>query len=245
MSLLVLLLLLVQNPTGTDDAVALGDRLLRAGDAAAAAASYEEAYARGAAQGVESAALSLRLGRAYLQANRLGPAVLYLERAARLQPDDSLVTATLDEARLAVGLRPEVPPAPLTQTALALARPVGAGALFGIGWLGLLIGLALVGWRVWARDGRWAPWDVRMLAVALPLGSALVLAALLASAEVDASRGVVQQEAALGRAPGDASGAQVAAGRVVRLGERTGPWQAVELPSGTTGWLPAALVAEI
>ena len=210
-----LLLLLAQAPTGADDAVVLGDRLLRSGDPGAAAAAYEDAARLAAADGQASADLELRLGTAYLRAEQLGPAVLHLERARRLRPADSLTEATLLGAREAVGVRRALPPSPLVQTALALARPVGTGALFALGWTLFLAGLAAAGWRIWMRDERWAPWDRRVLTTALPLGVLLIAAALVASAERDAARAVVQRPAALGAVPGDASGLEVPAGRVV------------------------------
>ena len=238
-ALLALVLLLAQAPPGAADAVALGDRFLRAGDPAAAAASYEEARTLGAAGGLMSGALDLRLGRAYLAADRLGPAVLYLERARRLRPGDSLAAASLDEARLAVGLRPELPPAPLTQTALALARPTGPTGLFAIGWLLLLVGLAVVAWRVWTRSERMAPWDVRLGAVALPAGVLCIALALLASAERDARRAVVQ------RPVNGAGGTALPPGRVVRLESRDGVGWWVRLPSGAVEWVSADMLAEI
>ena len=137
-----------------------------------------------------------------------------------------------------------------------LARNLGPAAygrcslfVLVLGLLLWLSALALLGWRLWRGDTLPETQKTairRGLVVVLPLAVLLLATAALASAERQAPRAVVLDPIPLAATRGGSTeGPAVAEGVTVRLGDARGSWQAVRLPDGTQGWLPAAALGRL
>ncbi|MEL6771226.1 MAG: hypothetical protein AAFP18_09205 [Bacteroidota bacterium] len=253
MMVLLIALVLVQVlpgvPLDSDEAdrlFELAGTLYDEGDCAAAAATYTSLLDAGVASG----ALHHNLGQAHLAAGDLGRAVLHLARAEQLLPHDRAVAVHLAEARALVDAEQTTVLAdPLGGTAARIADAVALGALLVLGLLLWLSALALLGWRLWRGDTLPETQKTairRGLVVVLPLAVLLLATAALASAERQAPRAVVLDPIPLAATLGGSTeGPAVAEGVTVRLGDARGSWQAVRLPDGTQGWLPAAALGRL
>lgn len=253
MRLLLVALLLAQAPPvvpldadEADRLFAFAGTLYSEGDYAAAAATYTSLLDAG----VTSGALHHNLGQAYLGAGDLGRAVLHLATAERLLPNDRTVAVHLAEARALVDAEQvTVLATPLGGSAARIADAVTLGVLLALGLLLWAGALAVLGWRLWRGDALAEARKTtirRGLAVALPLAALLLVTAALASAEWQAPRAVVLDPTPMAATPGgSADGPAVAEGLTVRLSEARGRWQAVRLPDGSEGWLPATALARL
>jgi hypothetical protein len=175
------------------------------------------------------------LGTTHLAANELGPAMLYLERAARLSDDDdigaNLAVARQRQVDQVVGA--ELSAVPFTQRLSEALNERVVSLAFLITWW---LGFALL-WLAW-----------RQRRVVLSLVSAFVLligaalgGALLVHAHVKASveEGIVMPDVAKVREfPGDTAKVsfEVHAGLKVRIMETSGKYARVRLPNALEGW---------
>lgn len=246
--MIALLLLLAFFQPAPDDSAeaarlfALGNELYAEGDALGAAAAYE----RAAETGWTSAALETNLGTVYAEAGRLGRAVLHLERARRLDPNDEAVahnlTVVLD--RLGDDVGAALPP---SETAGRwLASTVGVGSLAVLAFvLYLAVITLLVAWT-WTRA--LPVWRRRALVALAPLAVLVGAAAVLAARAEALPRAVVVAEAAALRTaptPEAASAGSAPEGAVLVVTDRAGGWAEVRLPDGSTGWAEIGAVEEI
>jgi len=104
--------------------------------------------------GVINPELFYNLGNACLKADRLGPAILWYERAARLRPNDPDLRFNLDYARSLTRDRPEEATIPLARILFFwnyhLSRPtIAVTALAG----NLIFWLLMIAWRLTRRRG--------------------------------------------------------------------------------------------
>lgn len=220
-----------------------------AGNAHYAAGRYAEAvlaYERALAAPKASAALYHNLGSAYVRLGQLGQAVRFYEKARRLAPRDPRLRHDLATVR---GRLPE--------GALAPAPPRGWLAVVAAwpAWTLLVLGLALT----WAGAGAFAahawgvpapPWLRPACYAAVAMGLVLVAGAWAASYGQHRHARlavVVAAEAAVHAAPSDTArtARTLAEGSVVPLDTRRARWVRVRLPDGATGWIAAALVADV
>lgn len=242
LALLVLILLLQPAPQAEAERLFhLGNALYAEGDLRGSAAAYEGALATG----WTSTALLLNLSGAYAGAGEAGRAVLYAERARRLAPRDEDVHRHLEALHERLGLEDEAP-ARADAVAAWLSARLGAGGLAAVLLAVFLGALALAAVRVWT--GRPSPWRRRALGALAVLGLGLaVLTGLTARFEARPRAVAMAAEVPVRAAPsaGAAEVARLPEGRLVALGARRGPWQAVRLAGGGTGWAEAASLAPI
>lgn len=196
-----------------------------------------ERYLKLLEAGLGGADVLFNLGTSELAANRLGPAVLYLERAAKLSDDDdvnvNLAVARQRQVDQVVGDEVSVP---FTQRlAAAMDEKVVAIAFLVTWWLGFI-----VLWFTWRRlpGSRLIPGLVAavLLVVGASLGGALGIAANVRENVIEA---IVQPSSAQVREfPGDTARVafEVHAGLKVRIMETSGRFVRVRLPNALEGW---------
>lgn len=203
------------------------------GDYAAAQARYEKLLQAG----LGGPDVLFNLGTSHLAANQLGPATLYLERAARLSDDDD-IGANLSVARQrqvdqVVGA--EATSVPFTQrVAEAIDEPVVAIAFLVTWWLGFLLV-----WLTWRREsGRLVLGLIAafLLLVGSVLGSALIVTANVRATVEEAI--VMPDVSKVREFPGDAAKVsfEVHAGLKVRIMEVSGRYARIRLPNALEGW---------
>ncbi|MGV3625769.1 MAG: SH3 domain-containing protein [Archangium sp.] len=177
------------------------------------------------------------LGTSELAANRLGPAMLFLERAAKLSDDDdvsvNLAVARQRQVDQVVGDEVAVP---FTQRlAAAMDERLVTIAFLATWWLGFI-----VLWITWRR----APGSrliTGLLAAVLIIAGGLLGGALGIAANVreNVVEAIVQPTAAKVREfPGDTARVafEVHAGLKVRIMETSGRFVRVRLPNALEGW---------
>lgn len=201
-----------------------------------------DAYRAALATGYTSGALYYNLGTAYFRTDELGRSVLYYEKARRLLPDDPKVQHSLEVARTAAGAPP--PPARSGWHALAAALPPMPPFVLGLLLLGGALGL--IGYR---RRIALPPWMGRAVPALLVGGLLLIGAGLGASyvAALDQRAVVVAPEAPvhpspMAQSPPDTS---LTEGTVLHRLRRQPAWTEVRLPSGRSGWVRSAAVADV
>jgi tetratricopeptide (TPR) repeat protein len=213
-----------------------------AGDYAGAVAAYEALLE---AEG-PSVAVLYNLGNSYQKLGELGPAILVYERARMVRPRDGDVVANLALARKQAALADEQAQASWVEVFFQhLSRHewaclvAGAALVIGVG------SLVAAGVRVWSRALRGS--FLAGLSVAVLLMGSGAAALYLRRGEADLGI-VLAAEAAVRLSPfGSAESlGSPGAGRKVRLGQKSGDFQFVEVP-GTSlqGWVSAKEVARI
>jgi len=219
-----------------------GNELYRRGDYEAA----RERYLAAAETGVRDARLFYNLGNACFKAEHLGEALVWYERAARLEPRDDDIRANLAFARHVKRDRdpPDTSPA-AWRFAVRLHRyPTldELAAAFGLLWLGLF---ALAGWRLWGRGGS---------GLTVALAACILLTAATAgwlgrrAAERAAELAIVTVDQATARSapePGETAIFLVHEGTRVRVERREEGWLLIRLANGLGGWLRADAVTTI
>lgn len=197
-----------------------------------------------------SADLYYNLGSSYLQLNRLGPAILYLERAFLQSPGDEDISHNLEVARsrLTDDIS-EIPPFFLScwwQNA-SLAASATLWAILGL----LLLVLGAAGLLRWmtapSREQR-----KRGFLLGLPLLLLGFIPILLAfnrqQLEENSDFAILQApEVALQAAPDEGSSVvfDLHEGTKVRILDAIGEWYKVRLPNGDQGWLPEEAMERI
>lgn len=238
---------ILQNALGAfDQAVNVARR-----DAVQAERLYRDAAAGFeslAAAGVQNPALEYNLGNAFFRLNDLGRAILHYRRAARLDPPLPDLVANLEFARARV--EPRLPPSGesrLFRQVFAWHVQTSRTSRLTAAGLAALVGSAALLLRL-----RW-----RIPALAWVAGGALAVAGLAAGSLVVQLRDeaaappavVIRPETTLrlGRGEGydPALAAPLGAGVELRIINERGDWVEVRLPTGLTGWLPAAAVERV
>ena len=207
--------------------------------------NYEEAlkwYQKILDMGLESAAVYYNMGNCYYKLNKIGQAILYLEKARKLAPRDADIRFNLDLARLKTIDRVEPIPQLFFITWWNRIRHFWNlrqwTTVFLIWWVAffiLLIAYQFTAGRRIARFIRGGLWAV---------GVGLVLCAILWWSNVQESRSVHEAVVLLPSvtaysAP-DASSVEVFViheGLKVRVDEQRGEWVKIILPDGKQGWI--------
>lgn len=217
------------------DAFARGNMAFAAGDAAGAVRDYESL----AREGICSAPLFYNLGNAYCRDGKIGPAILNLERARWLAPNDPDIKANLKFVRHSAGLFETEPPAWLWLPSLLTLNA-------WCGWATLFLSL-LCASLVMRRLKPGARWNVAPLTVALAVAWLVSFASVLAR-QADLDRAVVVSgETPLRVAPVDGSPplSPLADGTIVKFGRQEGFFVRVRTEDGKSGWVPIASVKRV
>ncbi len=208
-----------------------------------------EAYLQVTATGVEDAFLFYNLGNACFKSERLGEAILWYERARRLDPRDEDINANL---RFANQVKLDRAPvrsgnavSRFLQDAFFFPTLGELSLFFGFGWLGLFV---LGIWRLRNPDRRSGLFLVAILccsSTAVLVGSWTVLRAHLAT---DAVSAIVMVDEATAHSGPDEAQTEVFAvheGTKVRVVRGEGEWMLVRLENGLGGWVRAGVVERI
>lgn len=197
----------------------------------------KEHYEKLIAAGLGGPDVLFNLGTTHLAANELGPAILFLERAARLSDDDdigaNLAVARQRQVDQVVGA--EATAVPFTQrVSEAMDERLVAIAFLATWWLGFV----LLWLTVRRESGRVVLGLVTalLLVVGAALGGAL---AVHAHVKATVEEAIVMPEVAKVREfPGDTAKVsfEVHAGLKVRIMETSGRYARVRLPNALEGW---------
>jgi hypothetical protein len=211
------------------------------GDFEAAAHGYE----RLVDAGIEDADVYFNLGIAHARMDELGPAILYLERAARVRPGDDETAAALDNARATLGKRRadvkgeamvEARP-PLSE---ALVRPLHEDtlAILLLAFDGLFFSLLFTYPRLRGDSPR-----VAAAVSASACGVLLVITAtglfLKRGGQTEGRPAVVLREGVVREGPDRHARSRGAAleGASARVLASDGAFVRVKLPGGAEGWI--------
>lgn len=221
---------------------------------ARADASFDRASAASSAERFDDAARELEalvlergyspgglanLGSAYARGGQVGLAILALERARLLDPQDSQLRAKLAEVRGQAGVSA---PSPTALEELASLWPARAWLMTGAVGLALFCLVTLVAGAVRRA---------RSVAVLTALGAGLVTAlsgAALFVGTLATDRAVVIGEDAIARvSPFDEADAVsvVRPGELVRVEETHGDYVRIVVPDGRQGWMATTLVERV
>lgn len=234
MSALLLTLVLAQyTPQEAQALFVEGNDAYYKGDYATAKDRYEKLLGAG----LGGPDVLFNLGTTHLAAGELGPAMLQLERAARLSDDDD-IGANLAVARERQGDKVvgEEAAVPFTQRLAAATdeRLIGISFL-GTWWLGFLLL-----WLAWRKEpGSRVALGLAaalFLTVGGALGGALLVHARVRATVVEAI--VVPEAARVREFPGDTAKVsfEVHAGLKVRIMELSGRFVRIRLPNALEGW---------
>lgn len=236
-ALVALLLALLAPDPAADPArrFAEANHLHEAGDLEGATRAYEAL----AAEGLESPALHVNLGRARFLAGRRGAAIASFERALRLDPTDADARANL--ALVRAGDASHLAPAPERPFLARVAErtPDGwAAAAFVLPWAALFLVLALR--RRAAVRRRALLGAAAGVAALLAAGGAVLLAARAAERRAEIAI-VITPDAAVREGPEEVlrPAFRVHEGAAVTLLESRGAAERVRLGNGLEGWISA------
>ena len=212
-------------------------------------AEARQAYLQVAATGVRDSRLFYNLGNACFKADRLGEAILWYERALKLDPRDGDIRANLAFANQAKEDKDQAPTKnPVWRQLVALYQwpsidelCVGFSLLFAAVF-------ALASWRVWQGGKAGGAWLAAVLVcTGLGAGTVLFLGARLYQYHYRAEAILTAAEGTARSGPGEEETAVLLLheGTKVRLERREDPWVLIRLPNGLGGWLPASVIEEI
>lgn len=218
-----------------------GVRQYEAQQFAAALESFQAAES----SGLESAALFYNLGNTYFRLNQLGRAILYYERARRLEPNNPLILHSLRVARERTVDRFSRVPDPVWTTAwnglVGVMKPDG---LFATGLLLFLFGIGLAAQRIWSGDQD--DWIRRGMILGVGAGTVLLAAGLYASKQMISRHHAVVLDTStqVHTAPeeGASTVVMVHEGLLLESLDVTDEWVYVRLPNGVTGWVESGSI---
>lgn len=207
-----------------------------------------EMYLEVAASGIRNPGLFYNLGNACFKSGRLGEAILWYERAQRIDPRDADIRANL---RFANQVKKDRDPAPAGNAVwgflLALFLFPSMNELWLVFFLLSLLVFLLAVWRLRLRATR-ALW----LALFLTCSGLTVLAGGWGGLRIHRQETLVEAIVVVGQATAR-SGPEarqtavlvVHEGTKVRVERMEGEWRLVRLANGLGGWLPAASIVTI
>ncbi len=199
--------------------------------------------------GTQNAQLYYNLGNASFKANQLGEAILWYERALRLEPRDADIQANLRFAnRIKRDKDPELEENPVVRFFVDVYLLPTLNELSLAFSLTAFLLLALASWRLWSREGTRVVWLVLILgcctmtvATGLFLGARIYRHGHLSEAIVTVGEGIARS------APdqGQTVVFLVHEGTKVKVDRQERNWLLIRLPNGLGGWLPASAVTVI
>ena len=225
--------------------------LFREANALYADGRYDEAasrYERLIDSGFGNADVRYNLGNAYYKLGEIGKAILWYERALRLDPEDEDARANLALARELIADRQTAVEGPLTELLEPVAVRLTPGRLTASACISYwVLVLLLVAGVLRGGTTGWLGRAAGIAAVVMVVSGALLAVRLVQSrATVEAV--VLAKEVAVRTGPGEdfVLEFKLHEGTKVRLREERGEWVRISVAgSDLEGWLPAAAVEEI
>lgn len=216
-------------------------------------ARYEqaiEAYESILESGLESGSVYYNIGNCHYKLNRIGPAILYYERAARWMPNDPDLRANLELANLAVVDRIEpVRPFFLLRFSRRFIRLLSAEEWIGLTAVLYLIFMMFTILWIIARKSRARRLFSRFGAATaiLCLLAGLALLARLRSDARSVAAVIMRPEVVVMSGPGEETMEifTLHEGTRVSLDMRSGEWVEIILADGKVGWVRAEVLEEI
>ena len=198
--------------------------------------------------GEVNAALYFNIGNAAYQLNRIGPAILYYEKALLLSPNDEDIMYNLGKAKSRSIDRFTVIPEPFWlrgwRYLVQLFAPAG---LIYLGFFLLLLSGGFFGHQLWFSGVY--PWRRRVVLLTFPLAVLFSAGGLFASYQQETQHRLVVMDAEIplynSASTDDPSTLVIHEGLVVKQIEDSGLWTEVRLSNGTTGWLPITATEQI
>ena len=204
-----------------------------------------ERYLRILDGGLESGELYYNIGNSYFKLGRLGPAILYYERARRLIPGDDDLLANLELARSLTA--DDITPLPGFWLFHAAGWWVGLLSRYALVWLvavSYVTAMTAVILMIRRPAPRLATWGRRVAiagaAVTIVFGVNLAVRELGIGTVEEAV--IMVEEANVQSAPSDDSALQIFAvheGTAVRIDRRSEAWVEIILADGKVGWVRA------
>ena len=235
-----------EPPGSPDELSARGNDAYAHGDYAAAADSYRRILEAG----IRNSRVYYNLGNACFKQNQVGPAILYYEKALKLDPADGDARENLRYANLRI--RDRIPAEDFPILVVLLSRGLGLLRMEQV--IGLFVGLYLAGMLLataWilGNGRRWAaPAGIASLvfcALSLAAGGWMLLQGRARTASDQAIVLVEKVEVLSGPGPENTLLASVHEGTKVRIHNRRESWVQVTLPDGRAGWMREATLGVI
>lgn len=226
-------------PRGSpEDLFARGNEAYARGDYEEAAASYQEIVR----SGIRNSLVYYNLGNSRFKANRIGPAILFYEKALKLDPTDTDARENLRYANLRIRDRISEEEDPFllglfgrARDSLALDRVTGLFLGFYLATMALAAVWILAGS---ARSGAAAGVGALILAGITTLAGGWM--SLQAEERASSDRAIVlaeKSEVLSGPGSENTLLASVHEGTKVRIHNRREDWVQVVLPDGRAGWM--------
>lgn len=232
--------------SSADELWVRGNTLYAAGDYNGALMAYDSI----ASQGLESAKLYYNMAGAYFKSSKLGEAILYYNKAAKLRPTDGDIAYNLAYANSFVKDKIDVVPEMLTVRVVRsvgrLLSPSGWGilSLVMLGLTAAAVVALVVSRRRKVRKG--------FFVVAVIMGAITLVAVAVGGAErrrlLSHDEAVVLWSAAAVKASPDRASKDIFIlheGTKVELKGEYGAWRQVRIADGNEGWIAAEAVGEI
>jgi hypothetical protein len=211
-----------------------------------------DGYERLIAAGWGTSDVEYNLGTAHLKLNRLGPGILHLERALRLDPGDADARANLEKAQQKrvdklVGAPEETGGEEPVATRIVshTAGDLWSAAFLAFWSLGALATVLRRFVRAPGRRGALLAVGLGLLLLALPCFAVTLLHVYVRERAHDAV--VVAASVPVHEGPQEGSKAsfEIHEGLKVRVLDQEGAFRRVRLGNGLQGWVPASSVMEI
>ena len=199
--------------------------------------------------GVQNGQVYYNLGNACFKVDRLGEAILWYERALRLEPRDADIQANLRFAnKIKKDREPAIEENPiwLFLVAVYLYPTLNElGILFGLSFFLLFV---IAAWGLWNRERTRAVWLGTLLTCAvLALSSGFFFATRI-YVHANQQEGIITVKEGIARSGPDQDQTvvfQVHEGTKVKIERQEHDWLQIRLDNGWAGWLPIAAVSLI
>ena len=199
--------------------------------------------------GVQNGQVYYNLGNACFKVDQLGEAILWYERALRLEPRDADIQANLRFAnKIKKDREPAIEENPiwLFLVAVYLYPTLNElGIIFGLSFFLLFV---VAAWSLWNQERNRTVWFGALLTcVFLALSSGFFFATRI-YAHANLQEGIITVKEGIARSGPDQDQTvvfQVHEGTKVKIERQEHDWLLIRLDNGWGGWLPAAAVSVI
>ena len=225
-------------PASAEDLFLQGNAAYQKGDFTAAAAAYQKIVDTG----VQNSRVDFNLGNAFFRLNQIGKAILYYEKARRLDPGDEDVRENLRFANLHLRDRILSEKDPIVLEALRRGRDAVSPGTVSVLFLALyLSAMVLIALWILLRGRRGAFVlgfsAAALLTLALVSGGWLALQLQARGAGDEAIVLADKLEVLSGPGAENTLLASVHEGTKVRIHGRRAEWFQITLPDGRAGWI--------